>query len=60
MFKHIKVGLKGHPPIIDGELFNKVKIEDTMWVLDDKKAAVITLEKVLVYTGFFLILNKNV
>lgn len=44
--KHIKIGLKGFPPIIDQELYNKIKIEETTWVLDDKKAASVTMEKI--------------
>ncbi len=44
--KHLKVGLKGHKPIIDGELYNEIKVEDCCWVLQDSKSVLITLEKV--------------
>ncbi|RWS25286.1 nuclear migration protein nudC-like protein, partial [Leptotrombidium deliense] len=43
--KHLKVGLKGHPPIIDGELFNQIKLEECLWVLD-KNLVTITIEKI--------------
>ncbi|XP_031554366.1 nuclear migration protein nudC-like [Actinia tenebrosa] len=42
--KHIKAGLKGHPPIIDGELPKKIKIEESMWTLDNKLLT-ISMEK---------------
>jgi len=44
--KSLKVGLKGHPPIINGELCNDIKIEESVWVLQDNKTALITLEKI--------------
>jgi len=44
--KHIKVSLKGHEPIINGELYNKVKVEECYWTLEDKKLIRISLEKV--------------
>lgn len=44
--KNIKVALKGHEPIISGELFNKVKVEECYWTLEDRKVIKIFLEKV--------------
>lgn len=44
--KHLKVGLRGHPPIIDGELYNEIKLEESTWVLQDSKFLLINLEKV--------------
>ncbi|XP_052862506.1 nuclear migration protein nudC [Anopheles cruzii] len=43
--KSLKVGLKGHPPVIDGELHCEIKIEDSLWHLD-KNTVVITFEKI--------------
>ncbi|CAG2166239.1 unnamed protein product [Oppiella nova] len=33
--KHLKVGVKGQPPVIDGELHNEIKVDDCCWVLQD-------------------------
>lgn len=44
--KHLKVGLKGQPLIIDADICAEVKLEDSVWVLQDGKTVLITLEKV--------------
>ncbi|KAL8575278.1 hypothetical protein ACOMHN_001823 [Nucella lapillus] len=44
--KHIKAGLKGHPPVLEGEMFSGVKIEESTWCIEDKKLLLINLEKV--------------
>ncbi|KAL3882220.1 hypothetical protein ACJMK2_028585 [Sinanodonta woodiana] len=44
--KHIKAGLKGHPFVLDGELYKDIKVEDSTWLIQEKKDLVITLEKV--------------
>ncbi|GFP81099.1 protein bobber 2 [Phtheirospermum japonicum] len=42
---HLKVGLKGQPPIIDGELFQPVKVDDCFWSIEDQKSLSILLTK---------------
>jgi len=44
--KRLFVGLKGHPPIIDDELYAPVKIEECVWTLADGKMIEIHLEKI--------------
>ncbi|KAK5972506.1 Nuclear migration protein nudC [Trichostrongylus colubriformis] len=43
---HLRVGLKGHPPVIDGALHAEIKTESSAWVLEDKKTVMISFEKV--------------
>ncbi|PSS33004.1 Protein BOBBER like [Actinidia chinensis var. chinensis] len=42
---HLKVGLKSQPPIIDGELFQSVKVDDSFWSLEDQKSISVLLTK---------------
>jgi hypothetical protein len=43
--KHLKVGIKGKELIINGVLYNKIKVEDCFWTLEDRKIISIHLEK---------------
>ncbi|KAJ6843891.1 protein BOBBER 1-like [Iris pallida] len=42
---HLKVGLKGQPPIIDGELHQSVKLDDCFWNIEDGKFISVLLTK---------------
>ncbi|XP_050531305.1 nuclear migration protein nudC [Daktulosphaira vitifoliae] len=44
--KHICVGIKGQPPIVDDELQHEIKLEETTWLLEDGKTFLINIEKV--------------
>ncbi|KAL4385064.1 hypothetical protein GQ457_15G002690 [Hibiscus cannabinus] len=41
----LKVGLKGQPPVIDGELFQAVKPDDCYWSIEDNRSLSILLTK---------------
>ncbi|XP_006655942.1 protein BOBBER 1-like [Oryza brachyantha] len=43
--EHLKVGLKGQPPIIEGELYKPVKVDDCFWSIEDGKSLSILLTK---------------
>nr|CAD1826817.1 unnamed protein product [Ananas comosus var. bracteatus] len=42
---HLKVGLKGQPPILDGELYQSVRPDDCFWSIEDEKSISILLTK---------------
>ncbi|CAI2374824.1 unnamed protein product [Moneuplotes crassus] len=47
--KKLKVGIKGQPPILDGELFSKILADETLWnieTIEGQRTVVITLDKV--------------
>ncbi|XP_021297952.1 protein BOBBER 1-like [Herrania umbratica] len=43
--KHLKVGLKGHTPILDAELFGVVKPNESYWSLEDQNMISVLLTK---------------
>eukprot|EP00252_Welwitschia_mirabilis_P000234 TRINITY_DN10227_c0_g1_i1.p1 TRINITY_DN10227_c0_g1~~TRINITY_DN10227_c0_g1_i1.p1 ORF type:complete len:308 (+),score=72.95 TRINITY_DN10227_c0_g1_i1:87-1010(+) len=43
--KHLKAGLKGQTPILDGELYEAVKPDDCFWSIEDGKVLSILLTK---------------
>jgi len=43
---HLKVGLKGQPLLIDGQLHKSVKTDDCFWTVEDQQYVQITLQKV--------------
>jgi hypothetical protein len=49
----VKVALKGHPAIIDGELQHDVKLEESTWTIEDRKAVKLFFEKV--YSALYLL-----
>jgi len=44
--RHLTVGLKNQPPIIDADTPFEIKVEESTWVLEDQKVIFITIEKV--------------
>uniref|UniRef100_A0A914Y5J5 Nuclear migration protein nudC n=1 Tax=Panagrolaimus superbus TaxID=310955 RepID=A0A914Y5J5_9BILA len=44
--RHLRCGLKGHAPILDGEFIEDIKTDSANWVIEDRKTVVITFEKV--------------
>ncbi|KAL4233266.1 hypothetical protein ACF0H5_007950 [Mactra antiquata] len=44
--KFVKVALKGHPPVIEGELQHDIKLEESTWTIEDRKSVKLFFEKV--------------
>uniref|UniRef100_A0AC35TY15 CS domain-containing protein n=1 Tax=Rhabditophanes sp. KR3021 TaxID=114890 RepID=A0AC35TY15_9BILA len=44
--KHLKVGLKNQAPLIDEDLKYEIKMDESTWILENKKTVVITMEKI--------------
>ncbi|CAG5123682.1 unnamed protein product [Candidula unifasciata] len=44
--RKLYVGLKGHPPVLEGTMYNDVKVEESTWCVQDKKILLINMEKV--------------
>jgi len=44
--KKLSAGLKGHPPVLEGEFYNDVKVDECTWCIQDRKLLLINLEKV--------------
>lgn len=43
--KHLRVGVKGQPPVVNGALFAAVKPEECAWTISDNKMVEVTLCK---------------
>lgn len=43
--KRLRVGIKGQPPLIDGELHKRVIVDDSLWTLEDGREVILNLQK---------------
>ena len=47
--QHLKVGLKGKPPVIDCDTHKEIKIEESTWCIEDGREVILNIEKVMLY-----------
>uniref|UniRef100_A0A8R1IVC4 Nuclear migration protein nudC n=1 Tax=Caenorhabditis japonica TaxID=281687 RepID=A0A8R1IVC4_CAEJA len=47
----VSVGLKNQAPVFEGKLPHPVKVENSSWVIENGKAIVVTLEKIMIWSG---------
>ena len=43
--QHIKVGVKGQEPVLEGDMPYEIKVDDSTWTLDDSREVTVSLEK---------------
>lgn len=44
--KSLNVGLKNHEPLLSGELFREIKLEESAWTLENQREIILHLEKI--------------
>lgn len=43
--KHLRVSVRGQPPIIDADFPKEVKVEESAWIIEDKRSLLLNIEK---------------